>query len=107
VGEVDVVDVVFATSRDGGDVIDGASHAMMAGQVGVDGVSTEVADFVAGFPFGFDECWCCVAFEFRYRASMTGRAHFLWVVGNPPVYALFEAFWVAFYPSPHALGFFA
>lgn len=104
---MDVVEVVASASCDGCEVFDGVSHAVVAGQVGVDGVSIEAADFVAGFPFGLDECRCGVAFEFRFRASTLGGAHFLWVVDNPPVDVLFEAFWIAFYPSPHALGFFA
>ena len=83
VGEGDVVEVVASASGDGGEVFNGATHVVRCFECGVDGFSAEDAGVVAGFPFGFDDLGCGVAFEFDLCAAGRGLAYLIWIVGTP------------------------
>ena len=103
VGEVDVVEVVASASGDGGEVFDGATHVVGCFECGVDGFSAEDAGLVSGFPFGFDELWCCVAFEFSFGSAGCGCTYFVWVVCSPSADAFVDGFLVGV--APGAISF--
>lgn len=82
-GEVDVVHVVSPSSRDRDFVFHCQRHRVGRLEVWIDGLSAEAAGSIAGFPFGLDELWCCVAFEFGLCAAGRGLAYLIWIVGTP------------------------
>ena len=94
VGEGNVVEVVASASGDGGEVLDGATHVVGCFECWVDGVPAEDACLVSGFPFGFDELWCGVAFEFCLCATGFCGAYLVWVVCPPCTPLLANAFTV-------------
>lgn len=99
VGEVDVVEVVAAAAGDGGEVFDGATLVVRCFECGVDGLSAEDAGLVSGFPFGFDELWCGVAFELSSGSASCGCTYFVWVVCSPSADAFVDGFLVGFAPG--------
>ena len=103
VGEVDVVDVVAAAAGYRGEVFDGATHVVRRFECGVDGFSAEDAGLVSGFPFGFDELWCGVAFEFSFGSASCGCTYFVWVVCSPSADAFVDGFLVGV--APGAISF--
>lgn len=83
VGEVDVVDVVAAAAGYRGEVFNGATHVVWRFECGVDGFFAEDAGLVAGFPFGFDDLWRGIAFEFSFGSAGFCGAYLVWVVCPP------------------------
>lgn len=72
-----------SSSGDGGEVFDGATHAVAWWEGVVDGLAAENAGFVAGFPFGFDAFRCGVAVEFRLSSGGDTGCDLVWIVCSP------------------------
>lgn len=104
VGEVDVVDVVVAAAGYRGEVFDGATHVVGRLECGVDGFSAEDAGLVSGFPFGFDELWCGIAFEFGFCSACCGCAYLFWVVCSPSADTFVNDFLVGVTPGATPLA---
>lgn len=68
-GKADIVDVVSSSSGDGGEVFECVGVWVGRSECSVDGESAEAAGLVAGFPFGFDELGCGVAFRFCFCSA--------------------------------------
>ena len=99
VGEGDVVEVVAAAAGDRGEVFDGATPVVRCFECGVDGFAAEDAGLVSGFPFGFDELWCGVAFELSSGSASCGCTYFVWVVCSPSADAFVDGFLVGVAPG--------
>lgn len=106
VGEVDVVEVVGSSSRDGGEVLKGERHGVGWAEGVVDPCAAETAGLVACFPFCVDELSRGVAFEFGLRSAHPEGGYLVWVTDGPSLHVCVMAlfvFWV-FQPSTHSLA---
>lgn len=94
VGEVDVVEVVGASSRYGGEALKGERHGVGRAEGVVDPRAAETTGLVACFPFCVDELSCGVAFEFGLRSAQPEGGYLVWIAHGPLLHSHVVAFFV-------------